>query len=398
MALKALSWKRVELNGNSMSFARPLLVLLACAGNSFAVDWPIKSTTTAHRIFTGYGQFAEDTSGASSAFHFHEGVDIDASAGTGVYAVEDGAIVEAEARSPDSYFRWLTITRGAATSQALGYVHIMIGVNPRTGNPWTCGDSVQKGDLLGAVAAHAGVFSHVHLEVDSDADGFTNCAPTATSVAALAGDPLEILAPAADTTKPTIEDVLFRDGSQEGVAAAAYHAEIVAGRNLIFGNVDIIVKAYDRFGAFNSRLGLQKVGFEVLGGPRAIAEQTLAHFTGTFISPPGSFNQFRNPDLAQVIYEFDNTVASSQDLAGGTANDFFYVVTNKGSGSLTLTDRERYWNTDIRDVSGAHWNDLDTPGNRARFAGEAFFPDGDYTLRVFAEDEKGTTNRTTLDK
>ena len=270
------------------------------AAEAQAADWPVQSTTTAHRVFAGYGQFAEDTGGTIGGFHFHEGADIEAAGGAPVFAVEDGTVVEVNVPAGQpAYDHFLTITRGAISSQALGYVHLSAGNNPRTGNPWLCGDTVQKGDRLGTVATTAGVYNHIHLEMDSDADGFTNCTG-ATSVAALAGDPMEIFAPTTDATKPTIEDVLFRDGGQEGVGAATYRTDIVAGRNVIFGNVDAIVKAHDGFGAFNSRLGIHKVGFEVLSGPRVISAQTLEHFTGTFITPPGSFGQFRNSDLAQV--------------------------------------------------------------------------------------------------
>lgn len=165
-----------------------------------AIQWPVQSTTTAHQIYAIYGQLGQDTGGAG--YHFHEGTDIAAAAGTSVYAVEGGTIVENAVGAGGSYSQYLTITRGADSTHALGYVHIDYGINPTTGNTWTCGDIVHANDLLGTVATASGIYPHVHFEYDSDVDGYNNC--TLGSVAALAGDSLALLSPTSDTTKPVI--------------------------------------------------------------------------------------------------------------------------------------------------------------------------------------------------
>jgi len=112
------------------------------------------------------------------------------------------SVMEAETRPSSPYGHFLTISRGATSLKALGYVHMNIGTNPRTGLDWTCGDAVLKGDPLGTVAINTFFYEHIHLEMDNNSDGFTNCLPGATSIAALDGDPLLILSPVGDSAKP----------------------------------------------------------------------------------------------------------------------------------------------------------------------------------------------------
>lgn len=376
------------------------LVSLMCLAPAFvlAEPWPLSPTNDEHRVIASYGQFAESTSNLPAGYHYHEGIDISAAGGTNVLAVAAGTIQErfVVPGAGDKYSQFLTVSLMGNVHVGWGYVHMRFGTNPATGMTWAVGDNVAVGDTLGEVDEISGsvIYSHLHLEYDNDSDGWH---PTgAGGVAALNGDPLEFMHPADDTTKPVIDHLRYRRGDDEGMAAATYLTAQVGGKTVIYGNIDLIVEATEMFGAFPVPLSVQEIEFSV-DGPQNIAVQTLEEFTGTFIMSPGSFTKFRNSDLAQVIYEADNTAGSNQDLgsANGTDNEFHYIVTNKDDDDdLELTDRDRYWNTDRRTAGGALWNDIDAAGNGARVNQEAFFEDGIYTVKIVARDEAGNENDT----
>ena len=372
-----------------------LVLYICCISSAIAEPWPLSPTGSAHKIFAAYGQFAEDTGG--SGFHFHEGIDIEAADGTNILAIAGGKVEElVPSGGAEKYSQFMTISVAGNVHVGWGYVHMRFGINPATGVTWAVGDAVSAGDVLGVVdKLDSGlIFSHLHLEYDNDTDGGWH--PTgAGGVAALNGDPLEFVTPSTDTKIPTVTEIHYRDGDEEGIPTATYHTTKVDTKNVLYGNIDIVVRAEEQFTTgFSVPLSVQSIEFKV-DGPTNITTQILEEFTGTFISSPNSFGKFRNADLTQVIYEIDDTVESNQDLLTGATNKFYYILTNKDDDNdLELTDSDRYWNTDINDNS-TKWNTEDTTGassNAAKHSLDSKFGDGLYKIAVVAKDEAGNTN------
>lgn len=372
-----------------------LVLFVFCISYVMAEPWPLAPTGDAHKIFTAYGQFAENTGG--SGFHFHEGIDISAADGENVLAVNAGEIEEMTATaSAEKYSQFITISLTTSPNIGWAFGHLRFSINPATGITWVVGDSVSVGDVIGAVdKLDAGsIFSHLHWEYVNDSDGGWSAAGTRPP--ALNGDPLEFASPATDTKKPAVTEIHYRDGDDEGVPNAKYHTTVVDSKKVLYGNIDIVVRAEEQFStSFSVPLSIQSIEFKV-DGPTNIVKQVLEEFTGTFINSPGSFGKFRNAGLAQVIYEHDDTVKSNQDLLTGATNKFYYILTNKDDDNdLELSDSDRYWNTDINDNPAFKWNAQDVTGvsaNAAKHTLNSKFSDGVYKIDVVAKDEAGNTN------
>ena len=357
-------------------------LLLLHAPQARAVPWPLSPTNADHLIYSGYGHWAENTGGAG--FHLHEGVDISGADGVDVLAAAAGPIEEKTvAVGAEKYGQAFTISLTGDNSNGWGYVHLRFGTNPTSMMEWSVGDTVAVGDDLGDVDDIAGIFDHLHFERVNDADGWSPAGNT--SIPALAGDPLEDLSPNSDTTVPDVEEIHFRDGDDEGMNAATYRTDEIDGKIVIFDNIDIIFKGSDEFGSFGTPLAVHRFGFELT---EAAITETTEEFTGQFIAPPNVFTQFRDPNMAQVLYEHDDTYKSNQNLIDGSTNEFYYIVTNKDDDEdLETSDADHYWNTNIKDDPANKWHTEDDASNEAQVNDEAKFSDGVETVSTTATDE-----------
>ena len=83
-------------------------------------------------------------------------------------------------------------------------------------------------------------------------------------------------------------------------------------------------------------------------------------------------------------------------MSSSDGRKFWYIVTNTDKtptgGNLTVdpNDRSKYWNTDV--AIGKEWND---PGNVAINNAKGRFPDGFYTVKIWAKDAKGNLGQQT---
>src|SRR3979409_1795920 len=91
------------------------IAALFLAPGAGAYSWPLKPVNKQHPVRGTFGdpRYHLGAEGALSAFHF--GVDIAASDGTRVYAVEAGVVVRRHATS---------VTIGRASKRRFGYWHI----------------------------------------------------------------------------------------------------------------------------------------------------------------------------------------------------------------------------------------------------------------------------------
>jgi hypothetical protein len=175
---------------------------LVLPGAAAAYDWPVKPFDVQHPV---RGSFDDPRAGMSrdgqQEFSFHSGIDISAPDGTPVYAIEAG---------------WATLRPQAVVvttltaKHVLGYWHIHPLVHS--------GQLVVRHQLIGTVEPG---WEHVHLS---------------ESESAIYLNPLRRggIAPYADWTKPTIDDVLI-------LAPSGKPANIV----WLEGSVDLVADAYD---------------------------------------------------------------------------------------------------------------------------------------------------------
>lgn len=115
---------------------------------------------------------------------WHYGIDLLANIGTPVYAVYSGFITRVDSNIQDvpfikgkipAYGNQIIITseRDDNTDIELRYAHLQSGnaiaINPRTGVPFTTGDRVNRGDIIGYTGrsgnAYSVPFKHLHLGV-----------------------------------------------------------------------------------------------------------------------------------------------------------------------------------------------------------------------------------------
>ena len=145
------------------------------------------------------------------------------------------------------------------------------------------------------------------------------------------------------------------------------------------GDVDVIADSYDRIGTttttYADKLGIREIRLDAqgrigVGNDQIPANQTLVNFVGDdFLPNANNFADFRNPALAQVIYEND-TVANSQQFG-----PYYHILTNQGaSGDAIVTgDAAYFWDTD--GTRGQTWNDNNAADRAANNAKSAFRDD-----------------------
>jgi hypothetical protein len=175
-------------------------VALALPASAFAYDWPVKPFDTQHPVRGSFDDPRQDMAkDGQPQYSFHSGIDIAAPDGSPVYAIQAG---------------WVSLRAGAVVISApgghvFGYWHVRPSVR--------AGKFVRRHRLIGHIEAGRG---HVHLS---------------ESVGGVYLNPLRPggIAPYADHTKPTVDNVLvMANGRPQNIAAVS-------------GTVDLIADAYD---------------------------------------------------------------------------------------------------------------------------------------------------------
>ena len=345
-----------------------------------AVPWPLDVVNQTHGIWHSYGQYAE----SGPDIHLHEGIDLKTAAGTKVKAVTKGTVVNIDTSSADEYFHYVTIADDASNKEGWGYVH----VKAKAG--LSVGDVVNVGDEIGTITTTAGATSHLHFERNNDDNGgWPNVVGGGTEH--LADDPLLHLNPATDGTAPSIDagfkyrraadegndptPKYFTDKDLNGVQVVGSRAK--AGES---GDIDVVVSAYDKFGAYADKLSVQSIKFHSLGrlGDNTPFTQELVDFSGEFLDDADNFKQFRDSAYAQTVYENDKVADSADE------GPFWYIVSNQDEDhKLEKTDAAWFWDTD--GTKGQSWNDnkVDRAANNANSA----FRDDFYDVYINVRDE-----------
>jgi hypothetical protein len=291
---------------------RRVVVLLAglallLPGTAAAYDWPVKPFDVQHPV---RGSFDDPRAGMAldgqPELSFHSGIDISVPDGTPVYAIEAG---------------WATLRPDAivvttlTTMHVFGYWHVKPAVHS--------GELVVQHQLIGTVEPDWG---HVHL---SESEGGIYLNPLRRGG----------IAPYADWTKPTIDDVLILEPRGKP-------ANIVA----ITGSVDLVADAYDT-------------------PPLA----PLGLWAASRVTP--ALIRWRIVGVRSVVVPWLTAIDFRRYLLPSAVFDDVYAPGTTENRARRPGDYHLYL---------AH--DLDT----------RMFPNGVYTLEVFAEDTRGNTAQRSL--
>jgi hypothetical protein len=327
--------------------------------------WPYDPPERPREIAATFGEIRGELSPESGEAYFHNGLDIPGAQGETARAVRMERILLPLA--VEDVGTW----RERIRFPRLGYIHLRVGRDisdrpiderrfqlRRDGGGRVVGVRVRRGERF-AAGEPLGTLNnqyHVHLIAG----------PTGGELNALAA--LE-LPGVRDTVAPTIEKegvkLFDRDWRELRAAASAAAAGVGKERETaggvrieVAGDVRIVVRAYDQMdgNAARRRLGLYRLGYQILnadGSPAPSFDQPQT--TISFESLP-----FNGVNAAVAYAEGSRSGATGETI-------FAYIVTNM-----------------VRDHQG-----------REDFWHASALPDGDYIVRVFAEDFFG--NRTTRD-
>ena len=305
--------------------------------------WPLNPQDSWHEI-TGVVGEARGALGGIALHHLHSGVDIRGLMGEPVYSV-----LNQKVSSPTANWDFEGLSEGIQIGW-MSYIHLRVGRDSegevQAPNKFKAsidesgrvigirarrGARFRAGDLLGSLNR----LYHVHLNV-----GPWNAQ----------ANPLEFaFAGLTDTIPPVIEP----DGIEVRSPSRERFEEVRDGRLVVFGDVDIVVTAFDRMdgNAERRRLGLYRVGYQLFrgnGGSVLGFEEPLINIDFSRLPP--------EDDAVFVAYAEGSGVS-----AYGGPTRFKYIVTN------LIKDGEA----------------------RDGFLQTSALAEGDYIIRVIAEDQAG---------
>ncbi len=304
--------------------------------------WPVAPMDGPYEIA---GTLGEARGG--KAERLHSGIDMRIEQGTPVRAVRYGVVESPIAAGAfGTLNEWMRV--GPVT-----YVHVRVGrargdrlydvkrfVANHDDRGRLAGIRVKRGARFatGEIIASVNPFNHVHLNVGWPGEEH---------------NPLEFrLVNFTDTIPPTIP----ANGVRLYTAAAEPFSDRVGGRVVVWGQVQVVVDAWDQAEGNRPgrRLGLYALGYQVLhpNGQPAPGFETASD-TIRFDRLAG------DRTAANLIF----APGSGIPFYGGRVTRFLYTVTNTLEGGIAS---EGYWDT-------------------------TQLPPGDYTLRAWASDIKGNT-------
>ncbi len=316
-----------------------------------AIPWPIRPADESHSLSGTYG----DARGNVSSLHFHMAVDIPAPAGTKVYCIKPGYIIAVDADDPPE---WIQIGDARSSTKGWSYSHLA--------------NIPLKYQVVGARVDYGACIGEVMDFYDSGRDHLDFRLDSKDTRKAFV-NPVEVLDPSPpEGDAPVVDEILFRK-QEEG----RWFTRRVDGMTVIGGNVDIIARAYNPMGEIPYYFspyspGIYKIEYEVTGY-RNIAPLVLTTFTGVLTRDE------EGKRLCSIIYDNDKT-------AGRGIEQFYYTVTN------TNYDRDQCWNTKSKSA-GVLGNGVG--GGTANTNKDAYFRDGEYTVKVRAYGWHGDTGEKT---
>ncbi len=306
-----------------------------------ATGWPLAPRDSIHPLGNNWGEF--QNYGGSS--YLHPGIDVmGITIGQPVYAVDSGVVKAWLTIS--GVWHWRLAIADYETNDSVEawlYAHI---------DPYryhkNVGDTIAEGELIGYLVEWPVIgFDHLHFARIKDAGAVWEYGDWA-----FIQNPLVIISPYDDTTKPVFENAYESDK----FAFCQNHTSTYLQPSSLVGNVDIVTKIYDDTGLplpdpVWERLIPYKIEYEI-HGPKNQAPKLSFIFYGIL-----DYNHNVN-----VIYKDDATCNSRGDY---DFRDYYFIVTNTdGDSIIEATDGAYSWVT-------------------------SNFPDGDYWVVVTAYDAAG---------
>ena len=337
--------RRVAARGALPRRGRQIAVVAPAPAPVATMPWPFAPQDARHEVVGVIGEVRGSYDG-ESRHHFHNGLDIQAAMGVPVLAVANEKVTSPV---PNSDF--------GGTGESLGvdsfaYVHMRVGrtlrdapIDParftmlldEKGKPNRVrvkrGTRFRIGEPVGTVNR----LFHVHL-IYRTASGVSN--------------PLALPFPQMhDTVAPHINRIELHDANGQALTRKEGKRLLVARTG---GPLSIIVDAFDQAdgNAARRRLGLYKVGYQVLGADGA----PLPGYAQPVVNI--EFNQLPpDDDSVKVAYADKSGIT----VYGSAATRFLYVVTNRARDGVAAT---------------GSWD-------------PAQLAPGDYTIRIVAADYAG---------
>lgn len=315
--------------------------------------WPFVPQNESHPLGNNWGEY-QDYGGSP---YLHPGIDVMSypQQGIPVYSVSFGYVKA-----------WLTIS---------GYWHWRVGVGDNPGPDSTegwlyahidpdlyhadIGDTVYPGDLIGYLVIWPVTgFDHCHFARIKDS-GNVWC----TADWAFVRNPLRIIQPLNDTVLPKFENAL----TNQKFAICINNTSTYLSPDSIFGNVDIIVKAYDEYGDYIlynpvwKRVNVFKISYYVRenNGGIVIPEILSFKFGGRL-----EYTQNVN-----VIFKDDYVCNTKGDY---NEREYYYIITNTDGDTIIESSDAGY-----------------------AFQTESL-PNGYYWIVVKLEDEAGNLNKDSM--
>lgn len=302
---------------------------------------------TAHyRIGNGYAELQDYGGGP----YLHPGVDFLGVPDQEVYAVKTGVVKAILTTGSDLYWR-IAISNNNTSNESVGYLYAHLN---QLSIPYTVGDSVYEGDIIGTLVFWTWYdFHHTHFARIKESGTIWDGSWWTVN------NPLVDVTNLVDTIKPVFDNSINND-----LFAFRDTNGVYLSPDSIYGDVDIISKIYDRCNC-TYKIDVYQIRYSLspVSSPGAYLFDTLAF---RFDMPvdmyvgAGDYSTL----LSYTIYSYDMTC---QSLADYDFREYYHIITNS-NGVDTITDQ-----------------------NQSYYFHSPDYPDGQYYLKVIAKDASMNT-------
>lgn len=314
----------------------------------FTLGWPLAPTDSTHPLGNNWGEYQE----YGGWPYLHPGIDVmGITVGKPVHAVDSGVVKAWLTISGEWHWR-LAIADYETTDSVEGWLYAHIDSNQFHKN---VGDYVTAGELIGYLVEWPIIgFDHLHFARIKDAGAVWQYATWA-----FVQNPLAIITPYDDTTKPVFENAL----GGEKFAFCRDNTSHYLQSDSLYGTVDIIAKIHDDVGLpllypVWERLIPYKIEYEI-HGPQSLPPTLSFIFYGVL----------RWDENVDVIYKDDAVCDSRGDY---DHRDYYFIVTNTDGDSIVESSDAAF-----------SWVTTD-------------YPDGDYWVVVTAYDAAGNEQKDSM--
>jgi hypothetical protein len=326
---------------------------LAVATRLFAIGWPFAPQDSVHPLGNNWGEYQDYGGGP----YYHNGIDVFAPfVGAPIRAIAHGWVKGYGTIQADYHYRLaISDSPPGVASRCPGWLYAHID---NTRSHKNVGDEVNIGDTIGyAVPWPVSGFDHTHFARISDTGLTWNRFPNTTWW--FTENLLLEITPQVDTVKPVILDA----ASGQRFALCRNNTNNYLPVNAITGDVDIVVRAYDKTGVTTGdstwdKLQPYKYVWSVRGSVDSVPPTLGLIFSGLLpVSTDSS--------LVCVTFKSKSPCQSYGDY---DTRDYYNIVTNNADGDSTI---------DIGDTTGC-WH-------------TGLMPDDAYWIKVTVSDVAGNS-------